>query len=139
MTLKSGILTASILAVLVAASPSIAGNVEVGGNLVNVSVVGNATNKASGIGSRATQSIGTVGDNVKVGGSVKNVVVVGEAVNLAKGIGSKAKTYVGALRNINTPGSIKQTIVVRKVVNKASGFLGFGGNSCVSIGYGNHC
>ncbi len=134
-----GILTAGALAVLAFGSPAYAGNVEVGGNLVNISVVGKATNKASGFGSKATQSIGTVGDNVKVGGSIKNVVVVGETVNLAKGVGSKAKTYVGALRNINTPGSVKQTIVVRKVVNKASGFLGLGGNSCVSIGYGNNC
>lgn len=139
MTSKIGILTAGSIAALVFASPAFAGNVEVGGNLVNVSVVGNATNKASGLGSKATQSIGSIGENVKVGGSIKNVVVVGEAVNLAKGIGSKAKTYIGSLRNISTPGSIKQTIVVRKVINKPSRFLGFGGNSCVSIGLGNHC
>lgn len=139
MAIKIEILTASTLVAFVFASPVFAGNVEVGGSLVNVSVVGSATNKASGIGSRATQSIGTIGDNVKVGGSVRNVVVVGKAVNLAKGIGSKAETYVGALDDVNTPGSVKQTIVVKKVINKASGFLGIGGNSCVSIGYTKHC
>ena len=139
MALKIRILTASTLAALVIASPALAGNVEVGGSLVNVSVVGNATNKASGIGSRATQSIGTIGDNVKVGGSVRNIVVVDKAVNLATGIGSKAETYVGALDDVDTPGSVKQTIVVKKVINKASGFLGVGGSSCVSIGYSKHC
>jgi hypothetical protein len=36
----------------------------------------------------------------------------------------------------NTPGSIKQTVVVKKVINSISGF---GGTSCVSVGYGDPC
>jgi len=140
MTAKSRLLTASTFVALVVASSALADGVEVGGNLTNVTVVGRASNVASGAFSKATQSIGSIGDSVKVGGSISNTTVVGEVVNQATGVGSKAKTYVGSLREgVNTPGSIKQTIVVRKVVNKVSGFLGFGGSSCVSIGYGKPC
>jgi len=119
------------------AGSALADSVEVGGNLVNVTVVGRATNAATGAFSTATQSIGSIGGNVKVGGSITNTTVVKEAVNVSSGLGTKAETYLGSVPSgTNTPGSIKQTVVVKKVINSISGF---GGTSCVSVGYGDPC
>jgi len=137
MTAKSRLFSASTFVALVIASSALADGVEVGGNLVNVTVVGRASNVASGMHSQARQSIGSIAGNVKVGGSIKSTTVVGEAVNLATGVGTKAETYVGSVQaGTRTPGSVKQTVVVRKIINSMSGF---GSSACVSVGYGDPC
>jgi len=137
MTSMIKLLSATALVGLVLAGSAIADSVEVGGNLVNVTVVGRATNAATGAFSTATQSIGSIGGNVKVGGSITSTTVVNEAINLSAGLGTKAETYLGSVPSgTNTPGSIKQTVVVKKVINSISGF---GGTSCVSVGYGDPC
>lgn len=137
MTAQSKLLYASVLIALTVAGAACADSVEVGGNLVNTSVVGRATNAATGAFSTAKQSIGSIGSNVKVGGSITSTTVVNEATNISSGLGTTAETYLGSVpKGTNTPGSIKQTVVVKKVINSISGF---GGTSCVSVGYGDPC
>jgi hypothetical protein len=101
MTSKIKYITAVAFIALMTTSTSFAGEIEIGGNALNVGVVsGAATNLAVGFNSKADQAIGVIsGDSdTKVGGNLLNVgVVTGAATNLAVGFNSKACQEVGAI------------------------------------------
>ena len=101
MTAKIKYLTAAAFVALMTTSTAFAGNIEVGGNALNVGVVsGAATNVAAGFLSKADQAIGVVsGDsNTKIGGNLLNVgVVSGAATNVAAGFLSTACQEVGSI------------------------------------------
>ncbi len=101
MTAKIKTLTAAALIALMTTGSAFAGEIEVGGNLLNVGVVtGNAANISTGFFSKADQAIGVIsGDSdVDVGGNLLNVgVVTGNAVNVATGFFSKACQEIGAI------------------------------------------
>jgi hypothetical protein len=101
MTTKIKSLAAATVFALMATSTAFAGEIEVGGNALNVGVVSGAANNIStGFLSKADQAIGVVsGDsNVKIGGNLLNVgVVSGAANNISTGFLSKACQEVGAI------------------------------------------
>jgi len=103
MTAKIKYLTAAAFVALMTTSSAFAGEIEVGGNALNVGVVtGGATNVSSGFLSRAEQNIGSIsGDSdVKVGGNLLNVgVVTGAATNVSTGFLSKACQEIGSIGN----------------------------------------
>ncbi len=104
MTTKIKYLTAVAAVALMTASSAFAGEIEVGGNALNVGVVaGNAVNVAAGFLSKADQSIGAIsGDSdVTIGGNLLNVgVVAGNAVNVSTGFLSKSCQEIGAIGNV---------------------------------------
>jgi hypothetical protein len=103
MTAKIKYLTAATAIALMTASSAFASEVETGGRVVNVGVVGeNAVNVANGSESTAEQNIGTIsisGDSVlSVGSDLVNVGVVGRnAVNVAFGFKSEATQNIGTI------------------------------------------
>lgn len=101
MTSKIKILTAAAFVALMTTGTAFAGEIEVGGNALNVGVVsGSATNIAGGAFTKADQAIGVIsGDsNTKIGGNLLNVgVVTGAATNAAVGIKSEACQEVGSI------------------------------------------
>lgn len=94
-------ITFAAFVALMTTSPAFAGEIEIGGNALNVGVVtGSATNIAAGLFSKADQAVGVIsGDsNTKVGGNLLNVgVVTGAATNAALGIKSEACQEVGSI------------------------------------------
>ncbi len=88
---------------LISAGTAFGADLEVGGNAVNLSIVGqNAVNLAFGAGSSAEQNIGTISISddagLFVGGDLVNVGVVGQnAVNLAHGFESTATQNIGTI------------------------------------------
>ena len=105
MTTKIKYLTAVAALSLMTATSAFADKLEVGGNLLNrLNVNGDATNLASGRGSTADQSIGSIsGDSdVDVGGSLSNLVAVnGDARNLSTGFRTEACQEIGSVGNKN--------------------------------------
>jgi hypothetical protein len=101
MTSKIKYITAVAFVALMTTSTSFAGEIDVGGNLLNVGVVtGAATNVSAGFLSKADQAVGVIsGDsNIKVGSNLLNVgVVTGAATNAALGIKSEACQEVGSI------------------------------------------
>jgi hypothetical protein len=101
MTSKIKYITAVAFVALMTTSTSFAGEIEIGGNALNVGVVsGAATNVAAGFLSKADQAIGVIsGDsNTKVGGNLLNVgVVTGAATNVAAGFLAEACQEVGSI------------------------------------------
>ena len=101
MTAKIKYLTAATAIALMTASSAFAGEVETGGRVVNVGVVGeNAVNVANGSESTAEQNIGTISisGNSVVGSDLVNVGVVGRnAVNVAFGFKSEATQNIGTI------------------------------------------
>ncbi len=99
MTTKIKSLAAATVFALMATSTAFAGEIEVGGNALNVGVVtGAATNQAGFLG-KADQAIGVIsGDSdVKVNGNLLNVgVVTGAATNTANFL-AKACQEVGSI------------------------------------------
>jgi hypothetical protein len=94
-------ITFAAFVALMTTSPAFAGDIEAGGNLLNVGVVtGAATNISAGFLSKADQAVGVIsGDsNVKVGSNLLNVgVVTGAATNVAAGFKSEACQEVGSI------------------------------------------
>ena len=99
MTTKIKTLTAAALVALMTTSAAFAGEIEVGGNLLNVGVVTGAATNTAGFLAKASQSIGVIsGDSdLKVGGNLLNVgVVTGAATNTA-GFLAEACQEIGAI------------------------------------------
>lgn len=100
---KIKVLTAAAALAVMTVGSAFAGEIEVGGNALNVGVVtGNATNVAAGLVAHAEQSIGAVsGDSdVKIGGDLLNVgVVTGNATNVAAGLVAEACQEIGSIGN----------------------------------------
>jgi hypothetical protein len=99
MTIKIKTLAAATVFALMASSTAFAGDIEIGGNALNVGVVTGAATNTAGFLAKADQSIGVIsGDsNVKVNGNLLNVgVVTGAATNTA-GFLAKACQEVGSI------------------------------------------
>ena len=92
-------LAATALFALMATGSAFAGDIEIGGNALNVGVVNGAATNTAGFLAKADQAIGVIsGDsNVKVDGNLLNVgVVTGAATNTA-GFLAEACQEVGSI------------------------------------------
>ena len=91
--------TATAILAIMTTSAAFAGEIEVGGNLLNVGVVTGAATNTAGFLAEANQSIGVVsGDSdVKVGGNLLNVGVVTGAATNSAGFLATACQEIGAI------------------------------------------
>ena len=73
--------------------------VRIGGSVANATAVKDNANVATGFGTRAIQSIGSIHGNgdLRIGGSVANATAVDRNVNLSTGFGTTACQSIGSI------------------------------------------
>lgn len=95
-----------------------AGGVRIEGPVTIQTVVGSATNMASGDGARAHSQIGSIGGGVTVRGDLNMRVRADEITNVAKGRNRKAVTSVGSVhRDAEISGRREITVSTGRIVN----------------------
>lgn len=100
------------------------GGVRITGTVTKNTVVSNSANIASGVGSRAHTSIGSIGGGVTVQGNLSMNVLAQDVVNMADGVGDQATTSIGSVHEgANLSGSREVTVSTGRVVNMGDGCL----------------
>jgi hypothetical protein len=108
------------------------GGVKINGRVENHTVVGPSTNIASGFGSRAISSVGSIGGDVKIRGNLNMSVQTGEIVTQARGFGQEAVTSVGSVHSeAEVNGRRNVVISTGKVINMSTIP---GATACVVVG-----
>jgi hypothetical protein len=108
------------------------GGVKITGRVETNTVMGPSANIASGVGSRAVTSVGSIGPDVKIRGNLDVTVRTGAILSVAPGFANKATTSVGSVHPETVVTGRKNVVVSTGDVINMSTIPGI--PSCVVVG-----